>query len=259
MTTTLLDLPARTVKPRRSGLTMAIDNGLPRAYFADAITTAAPYIDLVKFGWGTSLVTEGLDGKIAVLRDNAIRFCFGGTLFEKFVVQNRFESYLEWCSRHGADLVEVSNGTIDLSNTAKAAYIRKCAAHFEVYSEVGFKDPERSERLAPSQWIECIREDLDSGASVVITEARENGRSGICRRDGQLRWGLIEEILASPIAVDQLLFEAPTKELQTQFVKRIGTNVNLGNIAVGDVLALETLRLGLRADTLLYSEGIVNA
>jgi phosphosulfolactate synthase len=153
----------------------------------------------------------------------------------------------------------VSNGTIDLSNTAKAAYIRKCADHFEVFSEVGFKDPDRSDRLSPSQWIDCIGEDLDAGASIVIAEARESGRSGICHRDGQLRWGLIEDILASPIAVDRLLFEAPTRELRTQFVTRIGTNVNLGNIALGDVLGLETLRLGLRADTLLHFEGIVDA
>jgi phosphosulfolactate synthase len=233
---------------------MVIDNGLPHGYFADAITTAAPYIDVVKFGWGTSVVTDDLDRKLDVLRANDVRFSFGGTLFEKFVVQDAFDSYLELCRQYRADLVEVSNGTIPMSNTTKAAYIRKCADEFTVFSEVGFKDPQQSERMSPSQWIDCIAEDMEAGASMVITEARESGRSGICSADGQLRWALIEDILASPIDASRLLFEAPTKALQTHFITRLGPDVNMGNVAPGDVIALETLRLGLRGDTLLYFE-----
>ncbi len=152
----------------------------------------------------------------------------------------------------------MSNGTIDLSNTAKAGYILKLADEFTVISEVGFKDAERSENLPPSRWIEAIHEDLDAGAELVTLESRESGRSGICRPDGQLRFGLIEELLAADVPVDRLLFEAPTTALQTFFVTRIGTNVNLGNIAATDVTGLETIRLGLRADTLTCFEGLAS-
>lgn len=256
MDTHWLDLPSRPAKPRRQGITMVIDPGLPHGYFADAVASAAAHIDLVKFGWGTCLVTDQLERKIACLRANGVRFCFGGTLFEKAVVQDRFDAFLTFCRSWECDLVEVSNGTIPMSNTAKAAYIRKCAEEFPVASEVGFKDAERSERLTSAQWIDAIEEDLDAGASMVVTEARESGRSGICRPDGRLRDGLIADILDSGVDADRLLFEAPNKELQTHFVRCLGPNVNLGNIPVADVLALETLRLGLRSDTLLHFEAV---
>jgi phosphosulfolactate synthase len=233
---------------------MVIDPGLPSGYLEDAVASAAPLIDVVKFGWGTSLVTDDLPRKIRCLRDHDVGFYFGGTLFEKFVAQDRLEEYLAWCRRWGTAVVEVSNGTIPLSNTAKAAYIRKCAAEFTVLSEVGFKDADRSMRLSPAQWVDCIAEDLEAGSSLVITEARESGRSGICRPDGELRWGLVEDILGSGLAPERLLFEAPTKDLQAHFVTRIGADVNLGNIKPDDVIGLETLRLGLRADTLLHFE-----
>lgn len=234
---------------------MVIDSGLPTAAFEDAMASNASLVDLVKFGWGTSLVTADLDRKIASLRSNDIRFSFGGTMFEKFAAQGRFDTYLELCRTSGADVIEISNGTIPMSNTDKAGYVAACAeAGFVVVSEVGFKDADRSQRLSPKQWVDCINEDLDAGAWLVITEARESGRSGICRPDGELRWGLIEDILSSGIKPDQLLFEAPTKDLQTHFVTRVGANVNLGNIAPFDVIGLETLRLGLRSDTLEHFE-----
>lgn len=256
MTPTDLDLPERSAKPRSAGLTMVIDGGLPTAYFADAVRSAAPAIDLVKFGWGTALVTADIDAKIDCLREVGVPFYFGGTLFEKFVAQDRFEAFLDFVRASGATAVEVSNGTIDLSNTAKCAYIRKCVDEFLVLSEVGFKDADRSQRLSPSQWVDCIGEDLEAGASLVITEARESGRSGICRPDGELRWGLIEDILVSGVEVDRLLFEAPNKTLQTHFITRVGANVNLGNIAPDQVIGLETLRLGLRSDTLMHFEDL---
>jgi phosphosulfolactate synthase len=254
MRATVLDLPIRSHKPRRTGLTMAIDNGVPGRYFADAVASAASYIDVVKFGWGTAIVTEDLDDKIDAVHANGIRFCFGGTLFEKFVIQDRFDDYLDLCRHYGADVIEVSNGTIPLSNTAKAAYIRKCSDDFVVFSEVGFKDAQRSDELTLSQWVDSIGEDLEAGAAMVITEARESGRSGICRSDGQLRFGLIEGMLSGGVDADRLLFEAPTKDLQAYFVTRFGPDVNLGNIAPGDVIGLETLRLGLRGDTLMHFE-----
>jgi len=251
-----LDLPTRTRKPRSRGVTMVIDNGVPTAWFVDALTSAADHIDVVKFGWGTSLVTADLRRKIDSAHDLGIGCYFGGTLFEKCVVQRRFEDFLEWCHRCRCDLVEVSNGTIALTNTEKAAYIRACAEEFPVVSEVGFKDTARSDLLSVADWTEAIAEDLDAGAHMVITEARESGRSGICNSDGTVRDGVVEAVLASGIDADSLLFEAPTKELQTHFIKLLGANVNLGNVAPADVIGLETLRLGLRSDTLLDFEAM---
>jgi phosphosulfolactate synthase len=254
MLTDLLDLPARSVKPRPRGLTMVIDGGLPTGAFEDAMAAVAELVDVVKLGWGTAIVTPDLDFKLSALRALGIPFYLGGTLFEKFVAQDRFDAFVDLCLRLGTDVVEVSNGTIPMTNTAKAAYIRRCADHFRVISEVGYKDSDRSQRMAPSQWVDCIGEDLDAGASLVITEARESGRSGICRPDGELRFGLVEDILASGVDVDRLLFEAPSKDLQTYFVTRVGPDVNLGNIHPTDVINLETLRLGLRADTMMHFE-----
>jgi phosphosulfolactate synthase len=250
MNITELHLPQRTAKPRETGLTMVIDGGLPLAHFTDIVSSAAEYIDYVKFGWGTAVVTPNLSAKIDALHANDIEFYFGGTLFEKFVLQGRFEDFRKFCLEHSCRHVEVSNGTISMSNPEKASYIRKLADDFTVVSEVGFKDPVRSEQLPPSMWVEYIREDLDAGASLVTLEARESGRSGICRPDGGLRFGLIEDVLNSGIGPDSLLFEAPSTALQTYFITRLGPDVNLGNVPASGVISLETLRLGLRADTL---------
>ncbi len=254
MNPTTLQLPRRTDKPRRSGLTMVIDGGLPVGLFADLMSSAAEYIDVVKFGWGTAVVTGGLRDKIGVLDSCGIGFYFGGTLFEKYVLQGRFDDYRRFCLEYGCCRVEVSNGTIPMSNTEKASYVRKLAGDFTVVSEVGFKDPVRSEQLPPSRWVEYINEDLEAGASLVTLEARESGKSGICRPDGALRFGLIEDVLASGLQPDQLLFEAPTTGLQAYFITRLGPDVNLGNVPAPAVLGLETLRLGLRADTLTAFE-----
>ena len=189
-----------------------------------------------------------------MLRAHDIGFYFGGTLFEKYVMQERFDDYKRFCVEHGAGHVEVSNGTILMSNAEKASYIRKLADDFTVVSEVGFKDPERSEQLPPSKWVEYINEDLAAGAAMVTLEARESGKSGICRPDGALRFGLIEDVLSAGVSQDNLLFEAPTTALQTYFVTRIGPDVNLGNVPASGVIGLETLRLGLRADTLTTFE-----
>jgi phosphosulfolactate synthase len=254
MFATALLLPARAEKPRRTGLTMVIDGGLPLRYFTDLVSSAADYIDFVKFGWGTAVVTSGMRAKIDVLRANQIGFYFGGTLFEKYVLQGRFDDFRKFCQEHSCRHVEVSNGTISLSNSEKASYVRKLADDFAVVSEVGFKDPARSEQLPPSLWIEYIREDLEAGAALVTLEARESGRSGICRPDGALRFGLIEDVLGSGIGRENLLFEAPTSSLQAHFITRLGPDVNLGNVPAQGVIALETLRLGLRADTLTAFE-----
>jgi phosphosulfolactate synthase len=251
----LLALPERTQKPRATGLTILIDNGAPAAYFRDTIESVGELVDLVKFGWGTSLVSPHLKAKIQCLKENGVSYFFGGTLFEKFYLQGRLEDYYQYCRQHGCRYVEISNGTIDLANREKARLIREFSQEFLVLSEVGYKDSERSINLHPARWIQYIEEDLAAGAYKTITEARESGTSGICRSNGELRFGLIEEIIDSHVDMNQVIFEAPNKGLQTFFVKRLGANVNLANIALDDVVALETLRLGLRSDTLLWSEG----
>jgi phosphosulfolactate synthase len=202
-------------------------------------------------------VTKDLRRKIDVLDAAGIDYYFGGTLFEKFVVQDRFEDYRELCKSYDCRYVEASNGTIALSDMEKAGYVRKLSDDFRVISEVGFKDAERSEQLAPHRWIENIHDDLDAGAFLVTLESRESGRSGICRPNGELRFGLIEEILESDVPTERLLFEVPSTELQSYFVRRVGANVNLGNIASTAIIGLETIRLGLRADTLECFETLV--
>jgi phosphosulfolactate synthase len=250
MIATALTLPERAAKPRTAGLTMVIDGGVPAGLFADQIALGAEYIDYVKFGWGTSLVTNCLREKIAVLDRHGIGFYFGGTLFEKFVLQGQFEDFRRLCDDYDCQHVEVSNGTIDMSNAEKAGYIRKLAGDFAVVSEVGFKDSARSELQPPSEWIAAITEDLDAGASLVTLEARESGSSGICTPDGELKRDLIEDVLSVGIPVEKLLIEAPNTALQAHLITRIGPNVNLGNVPASGVIGLETLRLGLRSDTL---------
>lgn len=245
-----IDLPTRTARPRETGLTSLIDPGLPTRYFQDVVESHGPLIDCVKFGWGTALVTKDLREKIAVLKAHGVAFYFGGSLFEKALQKGQVEAYRSWCSAMGCEVVEISNGTLDISQADKARHIAEFARDFIVYSEVGYKDSERSINLPPSKWVEFIQGDLAAGARYAITEARESGTSGICRSNGELRFGLIEDVLAAPIDHSKLIFEAPNKTLQVFFIKKLGSNVNLGNIAFADIIGLETLRLGLRSDTL---------
>lgn len=250
MIPTALDLPPRPAKPRDRGITMVIDNGLPTGLFRDYISSASDLIDYVKFGWGTSVVSHNIEAKIATLAEHQVRFFFGGTLFEKHLLQDRFDDFRAFCHAHGCRHVEVSNGTVAISNEEKAAYVDKLSSEFTVFSEVGLKDPTRSALLTATDWVRFVKQDLDAGASLVIAEARESGRSGICHADGRLRSEVVDAILGAGIDVDLLLFEAPTKDLQTSFIRRVGPNVNLGNVAPADVVGVETLRLGLRSDTM---------
>ncbi|WP_026961365.1 phosphosulfolactate synthase [Alicyclobacillus herbarius] len=251
MNTAALTLPERARKPRSRGLTILIDNGVPFRHFQDVIESFDGFIDFVKFGWGTSVITKHLTEKIRTLDEHEIGWFFGGTLFEKHLHQGKLADYRRYLHRYGCRYVEISNGTIDLSNRDKARYIREFSDEFTVFSEVGYKDGEKSIRLSPARWIAYIQEDLAAGAAKVITEARESGTSGICRSNGEVRYGLIEEIADSGIDLDRVVFEAPNKTLQTYFIHSFGANVNLANVAFDDAVALETLRLGLRSDTLL--------
>jgi phosphosulfolactate synthase len=233
---------------------MAIDNGLPFNFFCDFVGSASEHLDFVKFGWGTSVVTANVEKKISFLESEGVDFYLGGTLFEKYVIQNRFQQFRELLHDFNCQYVEVSNGTIDLEDARKSEYVAALSSEFQVISEVGSKDNARSENMAPNRWIEYIRDDISAGAVLVTLETRESGHGGICRSNGELRYGLIEEILTSGIDPNALLFESPTMELQAFFVRRLGTDVNLGNIAPADLIGLETIRLGLRSDTLLQFE-----
>jgi phosphosulfolactate synthase len=247
---TAITLPEREPAPRESGLTAVIDPGLTTGRFEDAVDSLGEYIDLVKFGWGTALVTKDIKRKIDALRAAGIDFYFGGTLFERFAVEGLVDDWRQLCHTMGASHVEISNGTIAMDDAEKAGWIERMAGEFTVISEVGVKDDVRSDAMTADDWVAAVHADLRAGARLVTTEARESGRSGICSRDGIPRQDVVEQILESGVNADELLFEAPTKDLQTYFVRRLGPSVNLGNVHVDDVIALETLRLGLRSDTL---------
>ena len=230
---------------RDGGLTHVLDKGLgPRAW-EDVLETSGDYIDIVKLGWGTAYVTQNLERKLEILKDK--RVVIGGTFFEVVYARGKFDEYKSWLSELGIDHVEISDGTIDVPRDEKLEFISDFARDFTVLSEVGSKDPDVV--FAPYQWVEWIREEKEAGAWKVITEAREGGTAGIFRKDGDMRTGLIDEI-AHEIALSDLIFEAPTKSSQAWFVKHFGPNVNLGNIPPDEVIPLETLRLGLRGDTL---------
>ena len=244
-----LTLPLRNEKPRDCGITILIDNGIPLNFFKDTMNSAAPYIDFVKFGWGTSVVSRHLEEKIDHLRQNGIAFFFGGTLFEKFASQGKTDRYVQYCRRFACEYVEISNGTLPLSNPEKCHYIAEFSKEFKVLSEVGSKDTAKSIADTPALWLESISQDLEAGAYKVMTEARESGTSGICNGDGEIREEMFAAILDSGIPRDAFIFEAPNKQLQAFFIQQLGPDANLANIPFSDALALETLRLGLRSDT----------
>jgi phosphosulfolactate synthase len=235
-----LNLPGRD-----GGLTHVIDKGLgPRAW-EDVLDTSGAYVDIVKLGWGTSYVTLNLRRKLEVLREK--RVVFGGTLFEVVYVQGKLDEYKRWLQELGLTHVEISDGTIEIPRERKLELIADFARDFTVLSEVGSKDS--SVEYETDEWTSWLREELDAGAWKVITEAREGGTAGVFDSSGGMRTELIGDI-ADAVGIDNIVFEAPTKASQAWFVKRFGPEVNLGNIPPDEVIPLETLRLGLRGDTL---------
>jgi phosphosulfolactate synthase len=250
--TDLLDLPSRTSKPRSSGITHLLDRGLSVTEVDSLVEVSGDHIDIVKLGWGTALVTGGLEAKIARYRDHGVPVVLGGTLTELAMHQDRLEPLLQWTSQLGLEHVEVSDGTITLPHEEKLELIERLSRDFTVLSEVGSKDDTRI--MAPYRWVEQIQAELEAGAWKVIAEARESGTSGIYRHDGEVRMGLIDEIVHA-VDPESLIFEAPRKDQQVWFIRRLGANVNLGNVAPDDVVSLETMRLGLRSDTALGGVG----
>jgi phosphosulfolactate synthase len=242
-----LDVPARSPKPRVQGLTHVIDKGMSLPEIEGLFETAGDYVDVVKLGWGTSYVTQNLEKKIALYRSFETPVVCGGTLFEAVVARGKLDEYKSWLAAKRFSHVEVSDGTIDLPRDRKLELIAELARDFVVLAEVGSKDAEVV--YAPYQWVEWMREDLDAGAWKVITEGRESGTAGIYRPSGDMRTGLIDEIVHG-IDVGDVIFEAPATAAQAWFVQRFGPEVNIGNVPPEEVIPLETLRLGLRADTL---------
>ena len=242
-----LELPDRSRKPREQGITHVLDRGLSLVEVDGMVEVAGDAVDFVKLGWGTALATGNLREKLDRYREHGIPVVCGGTLTEMAIAQDRVDEMVGWLHELGLEHVEVSDGTIVLDHDRKLELIRRLAADFTVFSEVGSKDDERV--MAPYRWVEQISQELEAGAWKVIAEARESGTVGIYRHDGEVRMGLIDEI-AHEIDPGALIFEAPRKEQQVWFLRRFGPNVNLGNIPPADVLSLETLRLGLRSDTM---------
>lgn len=241
-----LDLPARSAKPRTRGLTHVLDRGLSVVEVDGLMEVAGGSVDLVKLGWGTALATSNLRPKLRRYREHGVPVVLGGTLTELAIEQGRVDGLVGWLRELELAHVEVSDGTISLPHPEKLALIERLAGEFTVLSEVGSKDA--SEVMAPYRWVELIEAELAAGAWKVIAEARESGTAGIYRADGEVRMGLIDEI-AHAVDPERMLFEAPRKEQQVWFLRRFGADANLGNIAPADVLSLETLRLGLRSDT----------
>jgi phosphosulfolactate synthase len=225
-----------------------LDSGLSVAQVDGMVEVAGNAIDIVKLGWGTALATENLEAKLARYREHDIPVVLGGTLTEVAIRQDRVDQLIAWLKQHELGHVEVSDGSITLESADKLDLIRRFVAEgFVVLSEVGSKDNEKI--MAPYVWVEQIQAELEAGAWKVIAEARESGTAGIFRPDGEVRMGLIDEI-AHGVDIEKVMFEAPRKDQQVWFLKRFGSETNLGNIAPADVLGLETLRLGLRSDTI---------
>ncbi|MBA2766849.1 MAG: phosphosulfolactate synthase [Solirubrobacterales bacterium] len=242
-----LPLPPRPAKPRVHGLTHVIDTGLAAADVDAFLSLASPYVDLVRLGFGTAYVTPALEAKLAVYARHGVPVMVGGTLTELAWLHRRVDELADWLAGLGIEHIEVSSGVVPVPAADMVALVERLAQRFTVYAEVGDKDPDAI--LAPYRWVELIRGALDAGAALVICEGRASGDAGVYRRDGEARTGLIDEIVHE-VDPARLVFEAPRRHQQTWLIRRLGGEVNLGNVRPDDALALETLRLGLRADTL---------
>jgi phosphosulfolactate synthase len=245
---TLFADPLRTRRPRDVGITHILDKGMSVAEIEGLLEVGKGYVDIIKFGWGTSVVVENLEKKIDACLERGVDIYCGGSLFELALQRGRLDEYVAYLKDRGIKLIEISDGVISLPAAEKRRHIERLARDFKVLSEVGSKDEEVV--VAPSRWVKQIKDELDAGAWKVITEGRESGTVGLYRGSGEIRTGLIDEI-ESQIDTTRLMFEAPQKAQQVWLIKHFGTNVNLGNIAPGEVIALETMRQGLRADTML--------
>ena len=239
-------IPQRTSTPRSEGLTMVMDKGLSLREAEDMLSASSKHIDLIKLGFGTAFLEENLSAKIELYKNAGHKVYFGGTLFEAFIARDMFKEFIELVDRYQLDTVEISDGSITLEHEKKCEYIKTLAESTTVLSEIGAKS--EHVLIPPYKWIQMMVKELNAGSWKVIAEAREGGNVGICRNTGEVRSDLIEEILTE-IPKEKILWEAPQKSQQVWFIKLMGVNVNLGNIAPNEIIPLECLRLGLRGDT----------
>jgi phosphosulfolactate synthase len=241
-----LVLPPRSAKPREQGVTHVIDRGLPLATLASLLDLAGPHIDFVKFGWGTAYVSRHIEAKVAACREADVRTCTGGTLLEIAAAQDKVADFTAWVRSLGIDTVEVSEGAVGMTGEVKRELISSLALDFCVVAEVGSKDPRHP--VVPGEWVERMTADLEAGASFVVAEGRESGTVGLYDSGGEVRRPLVEAICAA-VPTTRVIFEAPHRAQQAWFVQRLGPDVNLGNIPPDQILSVETLRRGLRIDT----------
>jgi phosphosulfolactate synthase len=242
----LTQLPERPAQPRENGLTMVMDKGLSIRESIDLIENGSHLIDLLKLGFGTSYATPKLKEKIDHYKKAGFKVYFGGTLFEAYAIRNQFDDYRRILDYYGVDHVEVSDGSMEIEHDKKCEYIRTLTKDYTVISEVGSKDAEKI--IPPYEWIEMMEKEIQAGVWKVIAEARESGTVGVFRGSGEVRSGLVAEIIRK-IPLEKIIWEAPQKAQQVWFIKLYGANINLGNIAPSELIALETLRLGLRGDS----------
>lgn len=245
-TPSFLRLPERSAKPRRSGVTHVLDKGMPVSEAAALLDVCGPYVDIWKLGWGTAYLDPGLEPKLALLASHGVLACTGGTLLEIAWHQGVVDRYLDWAAETGFPCVEVSCGVVQLGESERDALIARAAQRFTVLSEVGLKDP--SVEVSGQQWAKDAAAALAAGASWIVTEGRESGTVGLYDPDGGVREQVVDDVVDA-VGAENVVFEAPRKDQQSWLVRRFGADVNLGNIALTEVLPLEALRLGLRADT----------
>jgi phosphosulfolactate synthase len=246
MNNPLTYLPERPAKPRKSGLTMVMDKGLSIREAEDFMSVGSIYTDYVKLGFGTSLITPGVQKKIEIYKKAGAVPYFGGTLFEAFIVRNMFDDFLRLLDETGIDMVEVSDGSYDFDHGRKLDYISILSKKRTVVSEVGSK--KKDVIYTPEQWVAMMKQELQAGSVKVIAEARESGTTGIYNEDGSIN-NMIIDAISENVRLENVLWEAPLKSQQAWFIKHFGANVNLGNIAPNEIIPLESLRLGLRGDT----------
>lgn len=244
----LSNIPERTKQPRGFGITMIADKGLSVADTENFLSIAAPHVDMVKLAFGTAMVTPLLTEKIKLYQSHNISVFFGGLLFEAFVIRNQFDDYLKMLDEYEVSFAEISDGAINVSHEEKCNYIRTLSRRGTVVSEIGSKDKDKVKVTPPYKWIELMHAELEAGASYVIAEAKEEGNEGIYRNSGEVREGLIAEILTK-IPAEKIIWETPDKEQQLFFIRLLGCNANLGNIAPKEVISLEAMRVGLRGDS----------
>jgi phosphosulfolactate synthase len=247
----LSKIPGRTAQPRGHGLTVISDKGLSFAEAENLLSIAGPYVDMIKLAFGTALVTPSLKEKIQLYQSSQIPVYFGGLLFEAFVIRDQTQEYIKMMEHYNLSHVEISDGAIQISHEQKCNYIREFCKNFTVISEVGSKDKDKVQVTPPYKWIQLMQAELQAGSTYLVAEAKESGTMGIYRDSGEVREGLVEEILTK-LPAEKIIWETPKKDQQLYFIKRLGCNANLANIPASEVIALEAMRVGLRSDSFSF-------